>query len=111
VTITYTPAGFGNGALTAVNATLYTVPGSTNVILKELVLTNADSSARTITMYLVPNGGTAGQSNEILAAQKLDGNSTLVLALSTYLETGATIQGLADKANLVSWRASGVTLT
>ncbi len=75
------------------------------------MLCNSSSLPRTVTLYVVPSGGSAAVSNEFLAQQVIDPNGTLVLALSTVMAVGDTIQGFADLTTVVGLRVSGMELT
>ncbi len=110
MTITYTPKAIYVGALAGAVATLYTASTSGGAIVKEIVLCNTSSLTRTVTLYVVPSGGSSDATNEFLAQQVIDPNGTLVLALSTVMAIGDTIRGFADLANVVSLRVSGMEL-
>lgn len=98
--------------LTASVATYYTAPTNTKTLVKKLTLTNNDTSARSVTIYLVPSGGSSGVTN-ILS------NAVAVAPLSTYeafeaeghiVPAGGTIQAFADVAAKVTIQASGVEI-
>jgi len=109
MTLAFTPVSFFNGALTTSIVTFYTVGGAiTASITKEIILCNSDAVSRLVTFYAVPSGGSPGQANKILAQQKVDAGSTLVIALSTVLSAGDSLQGFADRNSVVSARISGV---
>ena len=103
-----TPKAVTPAALTASSVTQYTVPGSTTSIVKEILVCNTDSVARTATVYFVPSGGSPAASNIILSARSLAAGETLVVGLSSVLATGDTIRALASTAAVVSFRASVV---
>ena len=93
------------GALSATTTTtLYTVPASTKAIIKEIVLCNTDTSARTVTMQV--GAGTAA-ANRILSALSLAAGETKFITLSTVLNTTETISAGASSANVVSCTISG----
>jgi len=111
--MTATPKKLVPGSqLTSSAATYYTCPTNTKTLIKKATFTNTDSSARTITLYLVPIGGTAGVTN-ILS------DAVSVASLTTYeafeaeghiLEAGGTLQALADVGAKVTFQASGVEI-
>lgn len=45
--------------------TLYTVPANQTCVLKKLTFSNSTNGALTVSVYLVPSGGSAGDSNVI----------------------------------------------
>lgn len=115
---TYTPqqriAGYAEiekqayqGLLGNASATLYTAPSAPTLgpapkaRMVEVLLANTDSSARTVTLYVVASGGSVGDSNTILPAVSLSANSFNRLKFATVIEAGGTIRGFADTANKV----------
>ena len=58
--------------------TVYTVPSSTVTVCSTLVAVNTSSSSVTLTVYHVPNGGSAGDSNTLFSEISLDAGATLV---------------------------------
>ena len=96
--------------LDATVATLYTVPAVTRAVIQKATVTNLDTVARTVTVHLVPSGGTAADTNAILKAYPVPANFTLDLPDlgSHVLEPGATIQALGSAASVLSLRVSGV---
>ena len=89
-------------------STLYTVPGSTITILKQVALCNTTTNNRTISLYLVPSGGTAGVGNAVLYDVSVDAKSTTFVNLSAVMATGDILQGLASVAASVSIHSFGV---
>lgn len=93
--------------------TYYTCPSKTTVILRRLVACNTDSSARTLTVYMVENGGSAGNSNMAIDAENLTVNQTWVAAEleGLVLTAGDTIQMVASSASAITVHASGTVIT
>lgn len=96
--------------LSASAATYYTAPANTRTIIKKLTFTNTTGTARAVTVYLVPSGGTASDSNTITSTQSVPAHSTWECyeAEGHVLETGGFIQALADSATSVTVRGSGL---
>jgi len=94
--------------LTASLVTLYTVPDNTRTRANELLICNTDTAARTFTVNFVASGDTAAVKNTVFDAAPVGPGETLTLGLDQVLETGDFIQALADSANVVSIRMSGV---
>lgn len=97
-------------APTALTATLTTtlygaVAASTKVIVKEVLLCNTDTSARTVTLYV---GTATGAANTVLSALSLAAGETKFISLSTVLVTGDYIKGGASAGSVVSCTISGV---
>ena len=99
----HAPSQLGTSA-----ATLYTVPGSTTTILKQVALCNTASSARTVSIYLVPSGGSAGVTNAVLYDVSVDAKSTTFVNLSAVMATGDILQGSASVASSVTIHSFGI---
>jgi hypothetical protein len=95
------------GQLTASSTTLYTAPSVPTIansvglnpkaIVRLISLCNTDSSARTVTLYLVESGGSVADNRAITKAVSIPANYTWILDnLEIVLEAGDTIRGLAD---------------
>jgi hypothetical protein len=69
-----------------------------SISILKATATNTDTAARTITLYRVPQGGTAGTANIIAAdATPLSAGETITLPLSGHtLIAGQSLQGFAD---------------
>ena len=95
--------------LTNVVATYYTCPANTKCLVKKLTFTNNDTSARSVTLYLVPSGGTAGVTNLLTKAQSIvaGGVYEAFEASGHVLMPGDTIQALADTGAMVTIQGSG----
>lgn len=97
-------------ALTASLVTQYTVPGSTEAIVKEIILCNTDTVARSVDVHVVPSGGSAAASNQI-HADSLQPKQTRILSLNTLLDTGDFVQAKASSASVVSYRMSVIEVS
>lgn len=116
-----TPKRLAYGQLTNANATLYTAPavvtptGSTQgCLLKSITLTNTDTAQRTVTLYKVESGGSAAANRMLLSALPIPAGYTLVISWNdegNTLNSGETIQGLADVTLKVTYDLNGVELT
>lgn len=56
--------------------TVYTVPGSTGAVIKHGTLCNTTGAAVTVSLSLVPSGGTAGATNRVISSFSLPANDT-----------------------------------
>lgn len=93
--------------------TEYTAPTSTRTIVDKFTATNTDTGAQTITIYLVPNGGTASASNTVIQAKSLSSGSTYDFTelKNQIFNTGDFIAVSASIASKVVIRASGREVT
>lgn len=108
-----TPKKLVSGSqLTATVATYYTAPTNTKTLIKKLTFTNNDATARTVTVYLVTSGGTAGVTNILTKAASIAAGATYEAfeAEGHILAAGETLQALADSAAQVTIQASGVEI-
>ena len=97
----------------AATATYYTVAASTRARIDAVALTNTDTVARTVSVYLVSSGGSAGVSNIVLQSYSLAPGQTIRVkgAMGQVLQTGGKIMAVASVANVVNIYASGVEVT
>lgn len=97
--------------LTGSVTTLYTATG-TKFQLTNITLVNDTTSAVTATIYNVPNGGTADDTNILIKAMSIptDGSPVSFNFDEFYIETGGTIQGLASTTAQVTYHISGKEL-
>lgn len=58
--------------------TIYTVPASTIVVCSNIVIANTSASARAVSLWHVPSGGSAGDNNAIFKTVSINGNTTIV---------------------------------
>lgn len=90
-------------------ATLYTVPAATTVIVKQVVAANTSAAAATISLSLVPSGGAAGAANRLLGAVSIPANSSISLDLSQVMTAGDFLSGSQGTAAAVTLTISGVS--
>lgn len=106
-----TPIRVYQGVLGTSTATLYTVPASTWLMLRNVFFCNTNASARDYTMYIVPSGSSAGDSNKIFGAISLAGLGRDGWGAWTTLEPGDTIRAKASNASSIAVNISGLTIT
>ena len=113
-----TPINMGYGQLSNSSGTLYTAPSGTiagassqKAILREIWLSNTDTSTRTVTLYVVENGGSAADNRALLKDVTIAAKTMYRIECECVLESGETVRGLADSASKVTYRLSGEALT
>ena len=85
-----------DGAILPAGTTILTTGADTQLILKATI-NNQDASSRTVTVYRVPNGGTAGAANEIIAPLTVIAGDTVALPLSGQsVQNGQSLQMVAS---------------
>jgi len=109
---TYTPKRLIAGsALTNALVTYYTATTIYGAILKELVIVNTDTVARTVTVHIVPAAGTAGVPTIILSADTLQPGEQRVYSLSSVIPQNSFIQASASVGAVMSINASGIEIS
>lgn len=98
-----------DGQLTASIVTYYSVPDNTSAKITAFTLCNTTATPRTVDVHLVASGESADASNQVVDSLAIGANSSEILAeaIGQVLETGGTIQMLADAATAISVIASG----
>lgn len=84
------------------NATLYTVPVSTNVKITSIVMVNTTSSPATVTLNVVPSGGSASASNQVVPAMSVSGNSVSTFDSPVFMAASDFIAGLQGTASAIT---------
>lgn len=97
----------------AVGGTVYTSPNATTTIIDKFTATNTDSSTRTLSVYLVPEGGSVSASNAIIDGLSIATDTTVDITSlqNQILGPGDTIFVSASVGSVVNIRASGRQVT
>lgn len=98
---------FNPVALTTSPTTYYTVPASTKTMVKQIVLVNTSAAQATASVYFVPSGGSAGNSNLIVPAVTVAPNQMQIVDLGQALSTGDFISASASAGTSITIHASG----
>lgn len=108
-----TPARLIAGSQIAASATTYYTATNKKARIDAMTLCNTTGGAITVDIHLVPSGGSATASNQILQDYSVAANSAVVVtqAIGHWLEAGGTIQASASAATSVTLVASGVEYT
>ena len=106
----YTPARLYQGQPGTSSATLYTVPSSTTVIVKQILVANTTSTAATLTLSLVPSGGTAGVTHHIASAVTVQGNALVTFDLAQVMTAADFLAGLQGTSGALTVTISGLTI-
>lgn len=102
-------AQLGTGA-----STLYTCPANMRGTPKQLNIANTTGTARTVTVYAVPSGGSPSATNTVAPGITVPPNSMLSLApwiANTVLLEADTIQALASAASALTPSGGGIEET
>jgi|SRR5882724_3312689 len=106
---TYAPKKLGQAFPTSTaEVTVYTVPGATVTLVKQIILANVTTGPVTASISFVPAAGSAADSNRITKDIPLVGNQVVVYDLSQVLNTGDFITVKASAGSSVTFTISGV---
>lgn len=100
------------GQLTDAAATYYSAI-NVNTQITGAVAMNADASARTLTVHIVAAGGSADATNMVVNAKRIAAGRSVLLPelVGQVVQSGASLQALADAASQVTLSVSGVEQT
>lgn len=89
-----------------------TTAAGVKALVRKLSFYNSGSSTRTVTVYLLASGGTAGTTN-ILAVKAIPAGKTWICgeAYQEVLEEGMKMQAIQDAGTDVNVNCSGVNIT
>lgn len=93
-------------------ATLYEA-FNVNAQVQAFVLTNTSGGAVTVTVHLVPSGGSAADANMILKTKSLNAGESykVIEAVGQWLSPGDKIQALASAVTSVSAMLGGIEVS
>ena len=103
-----TPKTITAALIAAAAATYYTAPANTRALIKKLTFTNTTAGALTVTVHLLPSGGTASATNMLVSARNIGAGETYECfeAQGQVLQAGGLIQALASAATSISIQGS-----
>jgi len=102
---TFTIKALGDGTLPIAKSTLYTVPVSTNTIVKTITYVNTGGSPVTVNLYI----NSAGTSRRIVPKNlSLKAGSSMETDEEYTLEAGDLIEGDASTALVIDYTIHGV---
>jgi len=98
--------------LTNAAATYYTATRCTARV-DNMTVTNTDSSAHQLTVYLIASGGTAIDSNTIIDTKSILAGETYTCPemIGKIIPAGSFIQALADAGTVLTISAGGIEIT
>ncbi len=98
------------GLLTNSSATLYTSPAAVtgdsalrprSAMLTEVLIANTDTAVCTLTLYIVPSGGSIGAASTVVPTSDIEANSFVRLTFATVMPAGSTLRGLGGTTNKI----------
>lgn len=94
--------------LTTASANCYTVGSGVTTIVKQIILTNTTSSARTATVRLVVSGGSDASNSDILSNVSISANETMVFNCSMVMTYSA---GAGDRITSLASANSAINIS
>jgi hypothetical protein len=102
---------FVQSTITAAQVTIYTVPGATQDVIKDIDVTNTTAAAATVSINLVPSGGSAATANLLAGTWSIPANSTVHWTGTQVLNAGDFISVISGTANACNIMVSGLEST
>lgn len=88
----------------------YTVPAGTTGVVKQIILNNTGSLNSTVTIHVVPNGGSPTTSNQVVSQLSIAGYSQIIWSADIPLQPGESVQLLASLNSVVTATISGIEI-
>jgi hypothetical protein len=108
---TYTPVRlYSTNFLSSSATALYTVPSGKTAVCKQIVLNNTSASATTVTVHVVPSGGAAATSNQVVSQLSIGPYSDIIWSADIPLAVGDAIYALASASNVITATVSGIEI-
>lgn len=97
----------------AATATTYYTATRVTARVDTFTLTNTDTAAQTVTVYLIASGGSASATNTIISAKSIQPGECYVATemIGKTVPSGSFIQALCSTASKVTIEASGIEVT
>ncbi len=108
------PKAMVNGVgLTDAAVTYYTVPANRRGVINKATFVNDHTIVVTVTINLIPSGGSAGYANRLIKTQAIPAGETWTCSSMTNheLEAGGFISMLASVTTKIGCRISGYEVT
>ena len=86
------------------------MPASTEAIASTITACNTSVTDTTFRIFVVPNGGSAGQANALFYDGELVANSTISFTLGITLEAGDSIVVRSSTSSAVTFQVFGSEL-
>ena len=100
----------GPTQITTVSTSSYTTPISTTTIVKQIIMTNTTSLAKTVTVRLKPAGVTEANTHDILSSFNLAANETISFACSIVLTNNGSTANATNRDQLLAFASSNTAV-
>lgn len=106
----YTPKKMAiSNVASTTETTVYTAPAG-GAIVKQIIVANVTATAATISISIVPSGGTAGVTNRVMEQVSLAGNTTSTLDMTAVMANGDFISIKQGTTSAITTHISGVEI-
>lgn len=108
-----TPKRLAGGTLTNAMATYYTAGAGVRTRVEAFSVVNYSAAAQTMTVHIVPTGGTADNTNIVAKDVSLapSQRGRIFEMIGQWIESGGTIQAIASAGSALTITASGIEQT
>ena len=108
-----TPKKLAGGTITTSAAAYYTAAAAVKARIDACVVTNYSGTAATFSVWLVPTGGSADDTNIIVKTRSIAAGASgrVFEAIGQWIEGGGTIQMLASANSAITIAISGIEQT
>ena len=100
----------GPAQITTANTVSYTTPLSTTTIVKQIIMTNTTSVAKTVTVRLKPAGVAEANTHDILSSFAISANETISFACSIVLTNNGNTANATNSDQLISFASSNTAV-
>jgi len=97
----------------AATATTYYTSTRATTRIDSFTLTNTDTAAQTVTVYVIASGGSASAANMIISAKSIQPGECYIATemIGKTLPASSFVQALCSTASKVTIEASGIVVT
>jgi hypothetical protein len=96
----------GPTQLTTSNTVQYTTPINATTVLKQIVLCNTTSSAKTVTIRLKPAGVTEANTHDFMSAFNINANETISFGCSIVLTNDGNTSNATSSDQIIAFASS-----
>jgi len=93
------------------SSALYTVPASTNTVIKQILISNTTATDLTASLYFVKDGQSPSLSNLMFPEIIIQANNVVSVEISSVLPIASSIHGKASASASINIHISGVEVT
>ena len=108
---TFTEKNLSHGLVTNGTDTLYTVPALTTAIVKNINVANTTAVDATITIWIDPDGTTAGDAQVAMKTVTIPANDFINVSCYFIMAAAATIKATAGTTNVLAVSINGAEIS